>query len=142
MATVQQLSGKWNELTGRLKEKWGNLANDDLSRFEGNLEQLVGFIQQKTGRGREEIEKFIDSVASNSSQMYDKVASAAKEYYSDATDAVRRGYEQASSNLSEGYDRAEDMVRQRPAESLAVIFGAGLISGVLLTLMMRSSSRY
>lgn len=138
MATTQQFRGKWNELSGRLKEKWGVLASDDLSRFEGNLEQLVGYVQQKTGKAREEVEKFVDSVASNSAQAYDKVASVAKEYVSEATDAVRQGYEQASANLSEGYERAEDLVRQRPAESLAVVFGAGLISGVVLTLMLRS----
>ncbi len=138
MATVQQMRGKWNEIAGRLKEKWGVLTEDDLSRFEGNLEQLVGFVQQKTGRAREEVEKFIDSVVSNSSQVYDKVASSAKEYATEATDAVRRGYEQASANLANGYDQAENMVRQRPAESLAVVFGAGLISGVLLTLILRN----
>ncbi len=138
MATAQQLRGKWNELSGRLKEKWGVLADDDLSRFEGNLEQLVGFVQQKTGRAKEEVEKFVDSVATTSTQVYDKVASTAKEYATDATEAVRRGYQQASSNLANGYEQAETMVRQRPAESLAVVFGAGLISGVVLTLMLRS----
>lgn len=137
-ATVQQLRGKWNELAGRLKEKWGVLADDDLSRFEGNLEQLVGYVQQKTGRAREEVEKFIDSMANNSSKVYDKVSAAARDYAAEATDAVRRGYDQASAQFATGYDRAETIVRQRPAESLAVIFGAGLISGVMLTLMMRS----
>jgi uncharacterized protein YjbJ (UPF0337 family) len=138
MVTRQQLQGKWNEVSGRLKEKWGNLTDDDLSRAEGNVEQLVGMVQQKTGRAKEEVEKFIDSVVNSSNQVYEKVASTAKEYATDATDAFRRGYEQASANLQKGYDSAEQAVRQRPAESLAVIFGVGLISGVVLTLMVRN----
>jgi uncharacterized protein YjbJ (UPF0337 family) len=138
MATAQQLRGKWNEVSGRLKEKWSDLTNDDLTRFEGNLEQLVGFVQQKTGKAKEEIEKFIDSVATGSSQTYERVASQAKEYYDEAAEAVRRGYDQTSANLQAGYDQAQDVVRQRPAESMAVVFGAGLISGVILTLIMRN----
>lgn len=140
MVTRQQLQGKWNEVTGRLKEQWSNLSDSDFNRAQGNVEQLVGLVQQKTGRGREEVEKFIDSVVNNSGQMYDRVAATAKEYATEATEAVRKGYEQASANMAAGYHEAEDLVRRRPAESVAVIFGIGLIAGIATAFLLRSGS--
>jgi uncharacterized protein YjbJ (UPF0337 family) len=150
MATRQQLQGKWNEVKGRLKERWGQLTDDDLVRGEGNVEQLVGVIQQKTGRAREEVEKFIDEVVEGSSNTMDRVASAAREYagdaseamrrgYDQASDTVKRGYEQASQKFSEGYQTAEETVRRNPMESVAVSFGAGIVAGVLVGLMLKRS---
>ena len=150
MATRQQLQGKWNEVKGRLKERWGQLTDDDLVRGEGNVEQLVGVIQQKTGRAKEEVEKFIDEVVEGSSNTFDRVASTAREYaneagdqmrrgYDQASEAARRGYDQASQKFSEGYQTAEETVRRNPMESVAVSFGAGIVAGVLVGLMLKRS---
>jgi len=148
MATRQQLQGKWNEVKGRLKERWGQLTDDDLVHGEGNVEQLVGVIQQKTGRAREEVEKFIDEVVEGSGTGFDRVASSAREYadqagesvrrgYDQASETVKRGYEQASQKFSEGYQTAEETVRRNPMESVAVSFGAGIVAGVLVGLMLK-----
>ena len=56
---TQELRGQWNKLQGRVKERWGQLTDDDLQIQGGNVDQLVGRIQQKTGEGREAIEKFL-----------------------------------------------------------------------------------
>ena len=148
MVTRQQLEGKWNEVSGRLKEKWGVLTDDDLSRAEGNVERLVGVIQQKTGRGREEVEQFLDSVVTGSKQTIDRLASNAREYVAnardvatdyagEASDAVRRGYEQVEESVAAGYREAGEMVRRKPVESVAISFGAGLLAGVLVAVMLR-----
>ena len=50
MINQQTLHGNWNELAGRLREKWGELSGDELEQFKGNAAQLVGFIQRKTWR--------------------------------------------------------------------------------------------
>ena len=56
--------GKWKELKGRVKEKWGNLTDDDVTRVEGNTEKLVGILQEKYGnskdKAQEEYNKFMD----------------------------------------------------------------------------------
>ena len=148
MITRQQLEGSWNQLKGRLKEKWGVLTDDDLTRGEGNVEQLVGVVQQKTGRAKEEVERFINAVVSESGNMYEKAASTAREYANEAATAARRGYDSAASAVSSGYDKAsqavssgledaQEMVRRKPVESVAVSFGAGLITGVLIAMMLR-----
>ena len=139
MATRQQLEGKWNEVKGRLKERWGVLTDDDLSRAEGNVEQLVGVVQQKTGRAREEVQRFIDELLGGSSAPLDRMASTAREYANEAGEAVRRGYEQASEKFAEGYDSAEETVRRNPMESVAVSFGAGLVAGVLVGFLLKKS---
>jgi uncharacterized protein YjbJ (UPF0337 family) len=54
------LKGQWNELKGRVKERWGELTNDDLDRIEGRRDQLVGAIQQQYGRARDEVEREVE----------------------------------------------------------------------------------
>jgi uncharacterized protein YjbJ (UPF0337 family) len=58
------LQGKWREMKGRVKEKWGELTDDDLDRIEGRSEQLIGALQQRYGYGKEQAEeeyrRFVD----------------------------------------------------------------------------------
>lgn len=56
MVNVQQLKGNWNQIKGKLKEKYAQLTDQDLTYAEGQEEQLLGRIQEKTGKTREEIE--------------------------------------------------------------------------------------
>ncbi|NNF02846.1 MAG: CsbD family protein [Rhodothermales bacterium] len=56
----QQARGNWNQFKGRVKEAWGALSDDDVDRFEGRLDQLAGYIQEKTGEGREAIREKLD----------------------------------------------------------------------------------
>ena len=52
-----RFEGKWHEFKGRVREKWGELTDDDVDRIEGSSEQLAGLIQQAYGREKEEAEK-------------------------------------------------------------------------------------
>ena len=56
-----QVKGKFKQLSGEIKRKWGQLTDDDLKQAEGSMEKLVGIIQEKTGDKREAIEKYIKS---------------------------------------------------------------------------------
>jgi uncharacterized protein YjbJ (UPF0337 family) len=47
------LKGKWLEIRGRVKEKWGKLTDDDLSEIEGKGEKLLGLLQKRFGYIRE-----------------------------------------------------------------------------------------
>ena len=44
-----RIEGNWKQLRGKVREKWGQLTDDDLQIQGGNIDQLVGKIQQKTG---------------------------------------------------------------------------------------------
>ncbi len=59
MATNLKLRGTWNEMKGKLKEKYGQLTDDDLIYVEGKEDQLLGQLQKKTGAARDELNKFL-----------------------------------------------------------------------------------
>lgn len=50
-----RIKGKWNEIKGKLRQKYGELTDDDLQYSEGKGEELLGRIQQKTGRSKDEV---------------------------------------------------------------------------------------
>jgi len=50
------LKGNWTQLKGKLKEAWGDLTDDELTKVEGKRDQLVGLIQKKYGKTREEVD--------------------------------------------------------------------------------------
>ena len=51
------IKGKWKQLTGSLKEKWGKLTDDDLKTADGHAEYLVGKLQERYGWSRERAEQ-------------------------------------------------------------------------------------
>lgn len=52
-----QIQGKWEQLKGKIKERWGKLTNDDLDVLEGKREVLAGKIQEAYGLAKEDVEK-------------------------------------------------------------------------------------
>jgi uncharacterized protein YjbJ (UPF0337 family) len=50
-----QMQGKWHEMKGKIKERWGDLTDDEIAQGEGKMEELAGKIQQKYGGTKEEI---------------------------------------------------------------------------------------
>jgi len=50
-----QLKGSWNEVKGRLKQKYGQLTDDDLAFAEGKEDELLGRLQKRLGRTRDEL---------------------------------------------------------------------------------------
>ena len=136
MINAQQVQGSWNQIRGKLKEKWGQLTDDDLKIIGGNVEQMVGRIQQKTGEMRETIESYLGDLIDQGQSVTQRTKEAASQYAQQATEKAREGYQQASEQARQAYGTAERMVRQRPAESLATVFGAGLIAGVVIGLML------
>lgn len=49
--------GNWNKLKGHIKEQWGDLTDDDLSRINGKRDQLLGSLQKRYGYNKEQAEK-------------------------------------------------------------------------------------
>ena len=53
------MKGNWNEIAGKLKQQFANLTDDDLLFKEGKEEELLGRLQQKLGKTKEELRKLI-----------------------------------------------------------------------------------
>ena len=58
----QQIKGSWNELKGKLKQKYGQLTDDDLIYAEGKEDEMYGRLQQRLGKTKEEIKREIDNL--------------------------------------------------------------------------------
>ncbi len=54
------IKGQWKQLAGRIKEKWGDLTDDDLKVAEGNAEYLAGKIQERYGIAKDEAHRQVD----------------------------------------------------------------------------------
>jgi len=138
MINQQVLAGNWDEVKGKLKEKWGKLTDDDVRVFNGNVDQLIGRIQQKTGESREAIEHYLDKMADEGSKILSGVRERVEQAASQAGDTMREGYD----SLRDGYSEAERMVQDRPGQSIAVAFGLGVLAGLGAAILLRDRSQH
>ncbi|MDR3714595.1 MAG: CsbD family protein [Puia sp.] len=56
------LKGKWNEIKGKVKQAYGDLTEDDLKYEEGKDDEMLGKLQQKTGKSRDELIKWLEKL--------------------------------------------------------------------------------
>lgn len=123
---AQTTQGEWNQLCGMAKKRWSQLTEDDLGMHVGNIEMLVGRIQEKTGEARESIERFFSEATARGSSAFGHAAGAAGQYAHHVGDQIR-----------ERFDRAEGVVRHHPTETVVAAFGIGLLAGVITGLAIR-----
>jgi len=62
MKNVTELKGNWNETKGKLKQKFAMLTDNDLLLVEGKQDELLGRLQSKLGKTKEEINKLISEL--------------------------------------------------------------------------------
>ena len=55
-----KVAGKWKQLSGDVRSKWGNLTDDDLMQSSGEREKLVGKIQERYGIAKDEANRQVD----------------------------------------------------------------------------------
>jgi len=56
------LKGNWNQLKGKVKQAYGDLTDDDLKHEEGKDDELLGKLQTKTGKTRDEVVNWLESL--------------------------------------------------------------------------------
>ena len=59
MNNLTELKGNWKEIKGKLKQKFAILTDDDLMLVEGKHDELLGRLQKKMGKTKEEVQKII-----------------------------------------------------------------------------------
>ena len=64
-------NGQWNQLKGQVRKQWGKLTDDDLTQIKGDSQILIGKIQERYGRSREEVadevQRWLDESSANPS---------------------------------------------------------------------------
>ncbi len=139
MAVNQQvIQGSWNQIKGKLRERWGQVAEDELEEARGNVDQLVGLIQRRTGETRDEIETYLQKAAADGASVVEQTKEAVVSAAGRTRESAQEMANRATESARAGYVQTEQVVRSRPVESLAVCFGAGLITGVVIGLLTGS----
>lgn len=64
--------GKWQEIKGSIKEKWGKLTNDDITMINGRREELLGSLQKRYGYAKEKAEQELASFEKSCGCSHDK----------------------------------------------------------------------
>jgi uncharacterized protein YjbJ (UPF0337 family) len=138
MVNAQVLQGQWNQVRGELKKKWGQLTEDDLRFTNGNIDQLIGRIQSKTGEARDAIEKFLNEATAQGGSMVAQATEQVGQYARYASDQMREGYNRISDQFGRGYEYSQDVIRENPGRSIATAFGVGVLLGVVVGMALRS----
>ncbi len=133
-----QVFEHWDFLKGKIKARWGQITDDELLEVEGQLDQLVSLIQQKTGEARQQIKRIIDELSEDYGGAFAHAKQTAHDYADQANEALHETADHIRERAREGYEQAHEVVRRRPAESVAVAFGTGLLVGLIVGLIARS----
>ena len=142
MTTKEEVQGAWNQLAGAVKSKYSQITGDDLAGLNGNIQQLAGLIQKKTGKAREEIDEFIHSVSSGAATTVGRISEAASDMATKASETLREGYDYARDASRDGIKAATETVQHRPGESLLLAMGIGVVAGLIIGTSMCSHRRY
>lgn len=58
------LKGKWTQIKGSIRTRWGKLTDDDVTQIQGNIEKMIGKLQERYGYNREQAEKELNDFLS------------------------------------------------------------------------------
>jgi len=86
MVNQQALAEQWSEVRDQIHDKWHHISTEDLPSFPGNVDQLVGNIQQRTGESREVIEDFLATLTDDGRHL----AAGARSDYAMAPNGFRK----------------------------------------------------
>jgi uncharacterized protein YjbJ (UPF0337 family) len=62
ISNKEPLKGTWNEIKGKVKQAYGDITDDDLIREKGKDDEMLGKLQKKTGKGRDELVKWLNDL--------------------------------------------------------------------------------
>jgi ElaB/YqjD/DUF883 family membrane-anchored ribosome-binding protein len=152
--TTSQLENTWGALKGKLKQRYSQLTDDDLTFAEGKGEELLSRLQEKLAISREELDVTLDDLASTSqgkleevkakaAEISDQVRAKAGHIVEDLKHRAATVGEEAQAQGAAAYDEArqrarglwedgEEYVRKNPRESILVAVAAGFIAGNIL----------
>jgi len=147
-----QFEGKWNDVKGQVKERWGRLSDDDLTRVEGKKDRLVGLIQQKYGVAKEKAEDELNDWASKAQSLLER----AKEGVQQGYQSLREGYDHATESVSDAYDQGRrylkennikdmagdvrDLIGKHPLPAVLIGVGIGYMLGRMVSSVSNSRS--
>ena len=138
MIATDTLQRNWPHVKDKLRQRWNQLTDEDLERWEGDVERLVRTIRKKTGDGREQVQDFLAELANNSGSAAHRAADAVSQYAQQITAKAQDVALDVAGAARAGAARTGQAVRHHPWETIGFSFVAGLVTGALLGLVLRS----
>jgi len=152
--TNSQLENTWGAMKGKLKQRYGQLTDDDLTFAEGKGEELLSRLQGKLGISREELDSTLDNLApvvsgklkevkAKATGISDQIRATTGHVVGDLKQRAAAMGEDARVQGAAVYDGArqralglwnggEEYVRKNPLESVLIAVGAGFVAGITL----------
>lgn len=154
------LEGKWLQVQGEVKERWGKLTNDDLDQISGKRDQLEGKLRERYGyskrKARDEVEQFLRETNGQAADAGHKVRERVKatqgrvqERVREAQDRLQQQVESTKEQVGHTADRYDEELRSAAPEDVVyvveeypwlVIIGA-LLLGVVIGLLVGPNRR-
>lgn len=131
------LERNWDSIKQKVHARWDQVSTDELEETRGDVEQMIGLIQHQSGTGRRFVERYLEELTdtgSRASQAMEAVRSGAEK----ARQSVQQQIQHAGSSVRAGYAQTESTIQQRPLTSTLVCFTAGLATGLVVGLTLRS----
>jgi len=135
---AQELQGQWSTLRGQVKDRWRQLTDDDLQIQEGNVDQLVGRIQKRTGESRDAIERFLGELTARGSSVISAAAATAGRFAHQASNRLRESTGRMADEVRVQFHGGQVVVRHDSTRSVVMAFGFGLVAGLIAGLALRS----
>ncbi len=117
-------AGKWKQIQGSAKQRWGDLTDDDLKKVEGHMDRFVGVIQEKYGYSRERAEAEVDQFL----KRFDDVLPGSE---TGVTDNLQETVGEASMRMRESAGELPTKARQSVAENRLAFF-SGLLAALAI----------
>ena len=133
----------WDEIKGKLKQRYGQLTDDDFAFVEGKGEELLGRLRERLGISSEDLNALLDELYSEAGSRVEwarhKAAELAEDVRASAATAAEEvkaqagvAYNQARRQARGFWQEGEEYIRQNPRESLVTALFAGFIAGLLI----------
>lgn len=149
----------WNQVKGKLRQKFGQLTDDDLNFAEGKGEELLGRLQHKLGMGEDQLHEVLGEIKTSlngsgvretveqvrtkatevagdlkakATEVADEFRSAASAKADEFKAQAGEAYEQARQRARTVHEDAEEYVRNKPREAVFSALAAGFVLGLML----------
>lgn len=140
--TTSDLEATWGTLKGKLKQRYGQLTDDDLIFVEGKGEELLSRLQERLGLSRNELDWILEDLAAadgtveqvkaKAAQVSDQLRSTAAEWSEDAQARGAAVYSQAQQRVRGLRGDGEEYVRANPIPAVLGALAVGLLAGLIV----------
>lgn len=137
LATQNTLQDNWSSIQKKLRAKWSELSDVDLTPSRGDMQELVSTIQKKTGEASETIEKYFKQLLADGDTAFNQMGASIRAGAEYAGDSIQDASKSAMNTMRHTYSDVESAVKHNPGRSVAIGVATGILTGIALALLLR-----